>query len=85
MRGEFAVFQCGPYVLRLRIAGRESGKLGDIVRSDNYLQVIPSAGSLEDAVAYVCGLYSGYDGVFTAYHVESPKNRQSNGVAVSVP
>jgi ASC-1-like (ASCH) protein len=68
-RGEIAVFQSGPYSLRLKIVARESGKLKDVVRHDNYKFVIPTASSLEDAVAYFFGLYANCDGVFTAYHV----------------
>lgn len=70
-RGEFAVFQCGPEVLRLRIVAREFGGLVEVVRDDDFLCIIPSAGNLGDAIAYVRGLYPGYDGVFTAYHLES--------------
>jgi ASC-1-like (ASCH) protein len=68
-RGEIAVFQSGPYSLRLKIVARESGKLKDVVRRDNYKFVIPTASRLEDAVAYFFGLYANCDGVFTAYHV----------------
>jgi len=71
--GAEAVFQYGPYVLRLRIIARESGVLADVVRLDNYKRVIPTAGSLEAAIAYICGLYDDCEGVFTAYHVEPPK------------
>ncbi|XHH08467.1 MAG: hypothetical protein ACFCUE_12980 [Candidatus Bathyarchaeia archaeon] len=70
LNGEFAVFQCGPQVLRLRIVGVESGLLVDLVRVDNFLRVIPTAGGLEAALAYVQGLYPGYGGVFTAYFLE---------------
>lgn len=69
-RGEFAVFQCGPLILRLRIMRRESGKLNEIVRSDNYRQVIPSAVCLEDAIEYLQSVYATCNGIFTAYYVE---------------
>jgi hypothetical protein len=71
--GEFAVFQCGPQILKLRIVARESGKLDEIIRADNFLRVIPSADALSNALAYLRGLYPGYDGVFTAYHLEECK------------
>ncbi len=71
MNGEFAVFQCGPKVLRLRIVGVESGRLSEVVRSDNFLQVIPLAGSLDAALAYLRGLYPDCGGVFTAYYLDS--------------
>ncbi len=70
LNGDEAVFQCGRFVLRLRIVGRESGRLGDVVRVDNYKRVIPSAGSLDEALAYFYGLYGDCEGVFTAYHIE---------------
>jgi hypothetical protein len=70
-RGEFAVFQCGPEVLRRRIVAREVGTLAEVVRADNFLNIIPTVGTLKDAIAYIRGLYPAYDGVFTAYHLES--------------
>ncbi len=69
-RGEIAVFEAGPHVLRLKIAKRELGRLTDLVRSDNYKEVIPSAETLENAIDYLRRLYDDYDGVFTAYYVE---------------
>jgi ASC-1-like (ASCH) protein len=68
-RGETAVFEAGPHVLRLKIGRKESGRLTELVRSDNYRQVIPSAETLEDAIDYMRRLYGDYDGVFTAYYV----------------
>jgi len=68
-RGEVAVFQSGPNVLRLKIVKKETGRLTEVVRSDNYRLVLPSAMTLGDAVAYLRRLYGGYDGVFTAYYL----------------
>ena len=68
-RGEVAVYLSGRKVLRMRIIKKETGKLREVVRSDNYRLVIPSAVALDDALAYLRGLYVGYDGVFTAYYV----------------
>ena len=48
----------------------ESGQLAEILRLDNFRQVIPSAVELGDAVGYLRGIYGDYDGVFTAYYVE---------------
>jgi ASC-1-like (ASCH) protein len=78
-RGEIAVFEAGPHVLRLKIVRKQSGILTDLVRSDNYRQVIPSAGTLEDAFDYLRRLYGDCDGVFTAYYVEKPKELPVNG------
>ena len=68
-RGEVAVYLSGRKVLRMRIIKMETGRLGEVVRSDNYRLVIPSAMVIDDALAYLRGLYDGYDGVFTAYYI----------------
>ena len=69
-RGEFAVYLCGRNVLKLKITKKETGRLEEVVRSDNYLLIIPSALILDDALSYLRRLYLGYDdGVFSAYYV----------------
>jgi ASC-1-like (ASCH) protein len=68
-RGGTAQFICGPHRLVLRVVGMQSGKLTEVIRLDNFRQVIPSAASVDDAVAYLRRLYGVYDGVFTAYTV----------------
>ena len=68
-RGEVAVFQSGPSILRLKILKKETGRLVEVVHSDNYRLIVPSALSLGDAFAYLRGFYSDYDGVFTAYYI----------------
>lgn len=67
--GEIAVFQSGPHVLRLKIVKKESGRLTEILRLDNYKAVIPSAIQLGEVIDYLRRLYGVYDGVFTAYYV----------------
>jgi ASC-1-like (ASCH) protein len=69
IEGEKAVFISGPRKLTLRILETKSGKLIEVVRLDNFRQVIPSAASLDDALDYFRGLYEVCDGVFTAYSV----------------
>ena len=69
--GEIAVFQSGPSTLRLKIVKTECGSLSEILRSDNFKGVIPSAGGLGDAVDYLRRIYGVYNGVFTAYYVEN--------------
>lgn len=71
-RGEVAVFQSGPQCLRLKIIKKETGKLTDVIRADNYQSVIPTAKSLQGARDYLLGLYKGVDGLFTAYYLELP-------------
>lgn len=68
-RGETAVYMSGRKVLRMKIKRREMGKLEEVVRSDNYRLVVPSAVTVECAVAYLRQFYDDYDGVFTAYYV----------------
>ena len=68
-RGEVAVYLSGRKVLRMRIIKRETGRLSEVVRSDNYRLVIPSAVVIDDALVYLRELYDGYDGVFTAYYI----------------
>jgi len=67
--GEVAVYLSGRKVLRMKIIRSETGRLGELVRTDNYGLVIPSATVIDDAIAYLRGLYDGYDGVFTAYYI----------------
>ena len=57
LHGEIAVYLSGRNVLRMKIVKRETGKLDEVVRSDNFRLVIPSALVLDDAVAYLRGLY----------------------------
>jgi len=68
-KGDIAVFQCGPYHLRRHIAKKETGKLTEIVRQDNYKAIIPTATSLKEALEYLQRLYGETDGVFTAYYL----------------
>jgi ASC-1-like (ASCH) protein len=68
-QGETAVFLCGPRRLTLRVVKTESGQLSDVIREDNYRQIIPDAANLSDAFAYLRGIYGDYAGVFTAYTV----------------
>ena len=68
-RGEFAFFQSGHEMLRLRITKRETGRLTELVREDNYWLVIPSAKTLGDAIIYLRALYGNYNGFFTAYYI----------------
>jgi ASC-1-like (ASCH) protein len=70
-RGDFAFFQFGKQILKLKILARESGEFENIVREDNYRFIVPSAKCLDDAVDYFRGLYGDCSGVFTAYHVEA--------------
>lgn len=67
--GSMAIFQSGGNYLRFFIVKTETGKLHEVIRADNYLQVIPPAENLEAARNYLRGIYDAYDGLFTAYHL----------------
>jgi ASC-1-like (ASCH) protein len=69
IEGETVLFISGPRRLTLRVVEVHSGKLGDLVRLDNFRQVIPCAQSLGEALAYFGRFYGDCDGVFTAYTV----------------
>ena len=69
LHGNIAVYLCGRNVLKMKIVKRETGILKDVISLDNYRRVIPSAVTLDDAVAYVSKLYSGSEGIFTSYHI----------------
>jgi len=57
-------------VLRLKIVKCETGSLQEVARLDNFRFIVPSADSIDNAVAYIEALYLGYNGVFTTYYVE---------------
>lgn len=68
-QGDRVLFVSGPHKLEMRVVARQSGALGDLIRSDNFRQIIPSAGSVDEAMAYLSGIYGDVDGVFTAYFI----------------
>ena len=68
-RGEVAVIQSGASYLRFRIVKKETGKLSEVIRSDNFLAVIPTAETVDDALAFLRGIYGNREGVFTAYYL----------------
>jgi ASC-1-like (ASCH) protein len=67
--GEVAVFTSGRRTLKLRIVKTQTGTLDEVVRSDNFRQVVPSAANVCDAYAYMRNIYGSCEGVFTAYTV----------------
>jgi ASC-1-like (ASCH) protein len=68
-QGDRVLFVSGPHKLEMRVIARQSGALGDLIRADNFKKIIPSAGSVDEAVAYLRGIYGDVDGVFTAYFI----------------
>jgi ASC-1-like (ASCH) protein len=73
-RGEIAVFLSGKEYLRLSIIKKETGSLAEVIRQDNFRQIIPSAERLQDAIDFLKALYKTDQGPFTAYYVERIKN-----------
>ena len=69
-KGDDAVFRYGRKTLRGKITMREEDSLTEILREDNYKNIIPIAKSLEMAIMYFEGLYGTVEGTFAAYHFD---------------
>ena len=69
-KGDVAVFQCVRKSLRRRIIKKEEGNLTDVLRQDNFKNIIPSVNTLEEAINYIKNIYGTTEGVFTAYYFE---------------
>jgi len=72
-RGKIAVFQYGNQYLRPRILQKQTGRLTEILRQDNYKLIVPSAESVNDAMKYLIEIYKTSEGDFTAYYLEPKK------------
>jgi ASC-1-like (ASCH) protein len=70
-RGDVAVFQSGPHCLELPIIRKETGKLTEVVRKDNFRQIISTAQNLEEALDYLRRLYPVDEAIFTAYYLRN--------------
>jgi ASC-1-like (ASCH) protein len=68
-KGQSATFICGRYRLMFQIEKTETGSLEEVIRQDNFKEVIPTARVLQDALDYLMGIYGSCDGTFTAYYV----------------
>jgi len=68
-RGSMAVFQSGPSHIRFQIVKKEIGVLAEVIRNDNYQQIIPTAENVIAARKYLIEIYGGDIGVFTAYYL----------------
>ena len=66
--GDVAVFQCGGNILRRKIIKKEEGNFTDVLRKDNYKNIIPSANTLEEAINYIEKLQGTTEGVFAVYY-----------------
>jgi len=65
--GDQAVFQCGRNILRGKIIRKHEGNLHALLRSLNFIEIIPTAHSVEEAEAYIKKLYGTTGETFTAY------------------
>lgn len=72
-RGEIAFFSSGLSQVKLDIIKRETGKIDEIIRLDNYLSIIPTAKTREEAIGYMQILYGECKGMFTAYYLSPSK------------
>jgi ASC-1-like (ASCH) protein len=75
-RGEVAVFQSGKNCLELQIIWKETGKLSEVVRKDNFRQIISTAQNLEEALDYLRRLYPIDEAIFTAYYLCNQKGKE---------
>jgi len=53
-----------------RILRKREGKLEDVLNTATYRKIIPTAKSLDEALAFVKQLYPSTDGTFTAYEFQ---------------
>jgi len=69
IEGDTVIFLSGPRRLTFRVVSRQVGLLSEVVHEENFKQVIPTAGCVDEARAYFRGLYGACEGFFTAYYV----------------
>jgi len=65
--GDQAVFQCGRNILRGKIISKDEGNLSTLLHNINCKEIIPTANSIEEAIAYIKKLYVTTEGTLTAY------------------
>jgi ASC-1-like (ASCH) protein len=74
--GDIAVIQSGPTAcLRMHILKKETGRLREVIREDNYRQIIPTAKNLQEALNYLQRFYGSEEGIFTAYYLGQQKQQ----------
>jgi len=65
--GDQAVFQCGRNILKRKIISKDEGNLSTLLHNLNFKEIIPTANSIHETIAYIKKLYGTTDGTFTAY------------------
>lgn len=63
------VFMSGPHKITATVTKTITGKLCEVITEDNFRQVIPTAQTLQDAYAYLNGIYNACDDIYTAYYL----------------
>ena len=53
-----------------RILRKREGKLDEVLNEATYRKIIPTAKTLDEAVAFIKQLYQSTDGIFTAYEFQ---------------
>jgi ASC-1-like (ASCH) protein len=68
LNGENITFISGRrQTVKARILKKQEGKLPEVLNVETYMKIVPTARSLEEAVAFVKQIYDSTDGVFTTY------------------
>ncbi len=53
-----------------RILRKREGKLEDVLNADTFRKIVPTASSLDEALAFVKQIYPSSDGPFTTYEFQ---------------
>jgi ASC-1-like (ASCH) protein len=53
--------------VKARILKKREGKLPEVLNAETYTKIVPTAKSLDEAVAFMKQIYDSTDGVFTTY------------------
>jgi ASC-1-like (ASCH) protein len=71
LNGESITFLNGRrQTVKARILRKREGKLDEVLNVDTYRKIVPTAKSLDEAVAFVKQIYPLTDGTFTAYEFQ---------------
>jgi len=53
-----------------RILRKREGKLDEVLNATTFMKIVPTAKTLNEAVAFIKQLYRSTDGIFTAYEFQ---------------
>jgi ASC-1-like (ASCH) protein len=59
--------------VKARILRKREGRLEDLVNTVTYRKIVPTAKSLDEAMAFVMGIYPLAEGTFTTYEFQLSK------------